>query len=368
MKSNQTGASTITIAALLITLSSCSMFYWIGISKLNIQIARNAQNHIVASASASSGLQDTIGQLHHEPVNQHIRDIRVTDTAINYHATSFTKPIEKVSPGSFGVTIISKGEQTDSKITQTHSESVMVLPLLKQLPVAPLMVAGHVSELSKLTLVANPNASGPNIPLSFWTSHKLREQDGQPNSCHIYEFTNKLCSQSYLSNATYRGIDIVDNSSSFPTDLIGYLTQYSTRDWQKLKDEMSALRVGCDGINTNPSTTFWIVGDCEVSMGSTIGSEQKPRLLIIKNGNLVLHKDTLIVGLIILFDQPTNHQKIDIVGSQNATIKGALITTKDASFNQSPLNVVFSANILQTLARHPSLQKPVPVLSSWRDH
>lgn len=367
MCNQQRGAATLTIVALLLTLASCSSFYWLGISQLNVLIAMNTQNKALAYQSAYSGLHHTLGQLNSHPPTGYETDVSSSEQSVNYQSSSRRQIHDKSSLHS-ALSIESRGLLNDSKVSAIHSQSVLMLPIITQMPIAPLTVAGNLVNQAGVTLVANPNGAGINIPLSIWTNTELSKRNSLPTSCQQFEFKANRCADDYLSKGNHKGDDIVDNPMSFPNDILNYMTGIYLNKWLWLKDEMDLFQQGCDNISTNHVSKIWIEGNCTISMGMHLGSEQEPILLIVQNGDLSIHATSQIVGIIILINSAPERQFTQIHGQDGAEIRGALVSAHATDFTNSNLNIIYDWDVIYTLTTLPNMQRPVQVLFSWRDH
>lgn len=363
----QKGAATLTVVVLLLTLASCSSFYWLGISQLNLHIVMNTQNKAIAYQAAYSGLHHSLSQLNSLPPEGYDTDISSSEQAFSYQSSIQRHISGKNTLGGI-LAIESRGELNKRDVTAVTSQRVLMVPLIAQTPIAPLTVAGNLINQVGLTLVANPNGAGINMPLSIWTNTKLNDGNSLPTSCHIYEFRINHCTDEYLSKGNHKGDDIVDNVMSFPNDILNYMTGIHLEEWFWLKDEMDIFREGCDHIETDHVSKIWVEGDCTISMGVHLGSEQKPILLVVQNGDLSIHGRSKVIGIILMLSNDSGRQLARINGQTGSKIQGALVSSQDIDFTNSHLNIIYDWDVIDRLVTLPSMQKPTPVLFSWRDH
>ncbi|MEM7418688.1 MAG: hypothetical protein AAF364_03045 [Pseudomonadota bacterium] len=121
------------------------------------------------------------------------------------------------------------------------------------------------------------------------------------------------------------------------------------------------LRNACDDLAE--ASVHWVVGDCVIDNNDVDhANSASPMLIIVKNGNITLAKNTTFEGLLVhLSTTPT---KYTLSLKSGASINGAFLSNTQL-IEHIAGSMHYSSKILTTLQRKPSLQKIIPITGSW---
>lgn len=262
------------------------------------------------------------------------------------------------------------GSSIDGSAGQaTVRVQAVIMPTVVGTPDSPLMLAAGMAVGGNFMVVANPNGGGPGVPLSIWTKEHVELTTGSGTTCGQQEWANGTCSSSPYSEPGRVESDILDDDATFPSDLLQYV--FGVKDdaagMLTLEQRAKALLTNCDTLNTSSSGFYIVDGECNPK--GIIGSQAKPVVLLIRNGDLVMNGNLQVFGIVFSYDShPAVAPTYDLKMSGGATVWGSLIANHEVGNANGTYNAVYDAEALSNIQNNNqdfvSLYK---VPGSWRD-
>lgn len=266
-------------------------------------------------------------------------------------------------------------------------------------PTVPLVTRSVFPPNGTAIVVPNPNAGGVGVPISAWVNDndsltpvdpygRTCEQDadavlssGTWNTCELQEWYERenvpvgvACDQSTCSctaeeSISYKvtgintvlGIDIVKDKA-FPCDL--FRTFFNVEDiaYASVKSTIPQKLSGCSDLDETSSGIYWISGDTCNLNGSTLGSPERPIVLVSAASDTSITGNVTIFGLLYIFDG--EDPDADFSGAGTASIYGALIVDAGMDKFTGTVNVVYSSGVLLKAADLGGLGA---INGGWRD-
>ncbi|GAA0858021.1 hypothetical protein [Aliiglaciecola litoralis] len=358
------GAAALTCVTLLLMLTTLAGTFGATFAQLNLKIALNAQHKQRIDALANAKLTTAISELQSRSVRQQVIEQQQSDQVYEYQLSS--RLINDIAQEPFSLFGLSASVTSiDSRANATQSQNVLSYSMLDTIPAAPLIVDGAMLDSDKVTIVANPNGAGTNVPISVWTSEPISELEHLPTTCQPFEFRLTRCVDSALTKPGFKAPDVVDVAQPFPGELLDYVFPFSTLDWINIKDQATTILTSCDSLTTDSKGLIWIEGNCSLPLGLQLGSLEQPILLVIKDGQLILPSNAEIYGLMILFRQQNQLVEIDVI--DNATVYGSVMSNTALRFVRDRLLIIYDGDLLTRLQGQRLMRRVVPITGSWRD-
>nr|WP_321269076.1 PilX N-terminal domain-containing pilus assembly protein [uncultured Tolumonas sp.] len=253
----------------------------------------------------------------------------------------------------------------------TLHQNIYIGKVLNSSPASPLTVAASMVSTGNFSIASNPNGGGSGVPLSIWASGNV-DVKGSSSTCALgdYDYTAKECIYGvYSDQNTPNYGDILDNDNNFPENLKSYLFGYETVSGlvTYLKSIGATSLTSCDDLGPSSEGYFIITGDCKPS--KIVGSEDKPVVLVIIDGDLIINGQTSIYGLVFTTnsDGNTSQYKVSLTGG--ATVYGALVDdhTYDANNTSGTYNIIYDATVLKNIEESPANTYVSKISGSWHD-
>lgn len=217
-------------------------------------------------------------------------------------------------------------------------------PLLKQLPLVPLMVQGSLS-LEQLTLAAAGDGellglvSGAEPPpLALERCAPTLVASGCPPLWRLPVRAERRLMADLLAQTFGLGMPWLRDAPGFTRAADG--------------DCATQLRA---------AEALWWSGDC-LLYGTAIGSALRPRLLVVDAGRLRVAADTEINGLLLVAGD--GGTVAELHWGEGALLRGALLVAGDAVISGQP-RIWFDLELLNRLQQRLRVTETVP--GSWRD-
>jgi hypothetical protein len=121
----------------------------------------------------------------------------------------------------------------------------------------------------------------------------------------------------------------------------------------------------CPLSRTSVSALMWVTGRCKLSVNQKLGSPERPVLVVIENGDVIMPHKSRIYGLVILLNTDTQSPQT-IAMAPDAYVAGALVLS--ASLHpKSKVNLVSSHLVIKRLQQRNELARVYPIEGSFRD-
>lgn len=352
---------------LMLTLMSIALVHTARIVSLQHKIELNTQNYLYAKNDAQSGM----ASLHSFLLtfsNQYPQNW-LTQAALSQQIELQTILNNNLIPNKpvYLHTATSVGTSPDLLARATQTESVATIPLLINHPPAPLILSGDLDVMEKLYLVSNPNGLGRGVPLSLWSTERLDLLPFNTIYCQQQRHLHGQCNGNER-NPTQR-LPFADNHhrASLPEDLLEYIFAVNSANYYQLKDSAVQVLGGCSELAATSTGLFWVDGDCVLLSARQIGTSDKPIVLIINSGELLLGDNSIIHGIVFVLNVQSNLASANIAIQGEAKIEGALISNLDLKINRGILSVVYSPEMADKIDNQASFTRLVRVKGSWRD-
>lgn len=217
-------------------------------------------------------------------------------------------------------------------------------PLVKQLPLAPLMVEGSLS-LEQLTLAAAGDSellglvSGSEPPpLALERCAPALVVRGCPPLWRLPVRAERRPMADLLAQTFGLGMPWLRDAAGFTRATDGDCT--------------SQLRT---------AEALWWSGDCVLD-GAAIGTALRPRLLVVEAGRLSVAADTEVNGLLLVAGG--SGAVVELHWGEGAVLRGALLMAGDAVIEGQP-RIWFDPELLELVQQQLQVTETVP--GSWRD-
>lgn len=363
----QKGAAVLISVVLLLILALMVTLYTGKIKLFEHRISRNDQNYQLAFAAAEAGLMKAMGLLTKQPSWDGTSFNETLSSGTSYSVFGNRQTITRASAQFTLVTITSSGVSTDSLGATTISEQAIVYSVMANPPDAPLIVAGGLNVGGNFEVVANPNGGGTGVPISIWTDADVDMDNGSGNTCGQQEYADGNCSSDPYSESGFQDLDIVDNDTNFPPDLLDYMFNIPESDWQNLKDDADETYTNCDSLGASTTGLIWIDGECRLNANTVVGSTTDPVILIVTDGDLTMNGGATINGIVFSFRKPgvTTEFEVNMIGG--ATVNGTVASNHPVGHANGTYNAVYDADVLSAIQTGDAFQRVARVPGSWKD-
>ena len=132
----------------------------------------------------------------------------------------------------------------------------------------------------------------------------------------------------------------------------------------------------CDGLDASSTGIFWVLGDCEINAGDTVGARTAPVIAIVE-GDIKFGGGPNIWGLIVGIDPTTidpdsdpldpcvNPTGIQITGT--AYMHGAMASDCDLDLGAGTYNAIYDEQVFKAFGENDEFRILAPVPASWVD-
>jgi len=132
----------------------------------------------------------------------------------------------------------------------------------------------------------------------------------------------------------------------------------------------------CDALNASSTGIYWVLGDCEINAGDTVGARTAPVILIVE-GDIKFGGGPNIWGLVIGVDPTTispdsdpldpctNPTGIQITGT--AYMHGAMASDCDLDLGAGTYNAIYDETVFKAFGENEEFRILAPVPASWVD-
>ena len=250
-------------------------------------------------------------------------------------------------------------------------------------PTVPLVTRSVFPPNGTALVVPNPNGGGVGVPISAWVNNnpsgftdplsgRTCPQDanavlssGTWNTCELQEFYGReavpagvACDQPpgqcsfteeesisywYSGQVTVIGIDI-SIDETFPCDLFHTFFKVPDTEYLSVKNATPQQLDDCSTLDENSSGIFWFSGSTCSLNNATIGSPERPVVLISAASSTRITGSSTLFGLLYVFDGEDAAAEFD--GAGTATIYGALIVDALMGSFTGTVNVVYAEGVL----------------------
>jgi Tfp pilus assembly protein PilX len=415
----QKGMATIIVSIIILTVITLMVVYASRVGLFDQRMSANQARYKEAFAIAEAGLDMTSERYEalfsdsNDVTNATVLANIVTNsvfgasTAIDGTAAVANEPYFTSTIIASGAvnTVVSTGVGADGTGTATIQRSfTMASGFGGTTPDVPVIVGGSVGTGGNFNIVANPNGGGEGVPISVWTG------DSEPNlgvdasvevtsssaTCHFefYDGNNPQCSNpsgnaENISRGTNPATsvssydptypDILPNDDDFPEDLFDFMFGIDRSDWQTKQTAIASATSGLQVVNdctslvaagTSAGDTYpfwWINGDCDINGGGTIGSEDKPVVIIISDGLLKVTGGVQMYGVMYLFDNPSTVGTPSSQLNGTTEIIGTFVSEAPAGALSGSYSVVYNPDVIDSFVDNGSNYAFAWVPGSWRD-
>lgn len=145
----------------------------------------------------------------------------------------------------------------------------------------------------------------------------------------------------------------------------------------EMKTSVATQIDNCDGLNASSTGIFWVLEDCEINAGDTVGSRTAPVIIIVE-GDIKFGGGPNIWGLIVGIDpttipgntKPTEPTCADPTGIQitgTAYMHGAMASDCDLDLGAGTYNAIYDEQVFKAFGENEEFQILSPVAASWID-
>ena len=366
MHSKQRGFATLTLSVLLLAIIILVTLYT---ARFKMQEQRIMRNHLAsqeAAMIAEAALEQVIMQVNHDRSNLN-RSLNGTVAGANYTAVLAGNRFANTPRGEVDVVDVTlTANSADGRASRTVRQQLAIMPLIRSEPDVPVAIRGSMNVSGSFQVVANPNGGGDGVPLSIWTSGDV-DINGNGTTCGQQEFSEGNCASQPFSQRGDHGVDILDNDTNFPDDLLEHLFGIPEAEWLQLKDMAVAEYANCDSLGPNSSGLIWITGSCSLAAGDQIGSADNPVALIIQDADLTMNGGAEIFGIGFSFATPGNINQYAFKMNGGSVIHGAVMSNRDPDLSNGNLTVRYSGKVLSNLVTNDALRRVYRIGGSWHD-
>jgi hypothetical protein len=361
---SQKGAAILLTVVLLLIMVTLVTIYTGKIQSFEHQILLNTQNQKWAQASADAGLNQALAILN---VNKVWPNAGVSGHLEDNSTFTIAAMTENLPNSRKLVTIKAMGKSADGLAKAIATQQSLVYPILFNRPPVSLMVKSGFSSSGEFEVVANPNGLGSAEPLSLWSDTVIAMSGTLHHSCIQSEFNNGNCSTETYSDHSMKLDDIADDSAAFPADLFSYLFNIPSAEWIQLQQQADFVLADCNSLDIASWGVIWVKGDCNVSASTQIGSNLKPIILVIFDGNVVFQNDVNMYGLLFSFKPLGSIKALDISMQTDTAVFGVIVANYQLGTKGALIRAVFRADVIQKLQDNKRLQRVARVPGSWHD-
>ncbi|MDX2424890.1 MAG: PilX N-terminal domain-containing pilus assembly protein [Cycloclasticus sp.] len=414
----QLGAATLFISIMLLIAVTLISIFAARVGVMDQRISGNELRHKVAFATAEAGLEQAAAYLNANPVlhdgnvangwatctgNTTIFPCNLTDAEMVFASvvvgTSITPSINNILPlsDSFLVktatNIIALGQGTSDDGTGAALAQVAFAKtsLLTPGEVPPLMIpSGSLS--GNFNIVPNPNGGGPGVPISVWAKDTIDTSGANWKTCDHGEFKDGgdvcmdtkgdgvsgdswsgcSCSTERSNSGNVNADIVMYPAADFPASPFVYLFGDDTSGdtLATLKPEIKALAEetglvldDCTTLNSAfnglvGSALVWVTGDCLIGSNVSIGSRDKPIILVVE-GELRVNAGAEAWGILMGLDQ--------FVLNGGPVIHGSAISEIPSDLTNGNYSQVYDESVFDNLRNDTVNTQIAKVGYSWRN-
>jgi Tfp pilus assembly protein PilX len=419
---NQRGAAVLLISVVLLIAVTLVVMYAARVGILDQRISGNELRHKVAFASAEAGLDQAAAYLRANPVlhDGNVADGWATCTgsiaifpcdlvdaemvfATVVTGTSITSSVNNIAALPLSASFLVKTATTTIALGQGTSDdgtgaaiaqvAFAKTSLLTPGQVPPLMVpSGNLS--GNFNIVPNPNGGGPGVPISVWAKDTIDTSGANWKTCDHGEFKDggTVCMDTKgdgLTGASWSGCSCANERSNsgdvnsdivmypaadFPDSPFVYLfgddTATPPDTLASLKPEIKALAeatglvmADCTNLASafnglSDSALVWVTGDCAIGSNVTIGSRDKPIILVVE-GELRVNAGAEVWGILMGL--------AEFVLNGGPVIHGSAISEVPSDLTNGTYSQVYDESVFENLRNDTINTNIAKVSYSWRD-
>jgi hypothetical protein len=415
---NQLGAATLLISIILLIAVTLISIFAARVGVMDQRISGNELRHKVAFATAEAGLEQAAAYLNANPVlhdgnvvngwatctgSTTIFPCNLTDAEMVFATvvvgTSITPSINNILPlsDSFLVktatNIIALGQGTSDDGTGAALAQVAFAKtsLLTPGEVPPLMIpSGNLS--GNFNIVPNPNGGGPGVPISVWAKDTLDTSGANWKTCDQGEFKDSgdvcmdtkgdgvsgdswsgcSCSTERSNSSSVNADIVMYPDADFPASPFVYLFGDDTSGdtLATLKPEIKALAEetglvldDCTTLNSAfnglvGSALVWVTGDCLIGSNVSIGSRDKPIILVVE-GELRVNAGAETWGILMGLDR--------FVLNGGPVIHGSAVSEIPSDLTNGNYSQVYDESVFDNLRNDTINTQIAKVGYSWRN-
>ncbi|RDV29321.1 hypothetical protein DXV75_02405 [Alteromonas aestuariivivens] len=365
--SSQRGMVVLTTVVLLLVLALLVTLYAGRVKSFEHKILLNTQSHQLAFSVAEAGLARALGWLGEDPDWDGSAITDVLPEQGSFTVTGNRQSVTRESTTMTLITLTSVADSPDGISTVTLSEQALQYSLLANPPDVPLIVAGGLDVGGNFEVVANPNGGGEGVPLSIWTDLDVDMQNGSGTTCGLQEFSDGNCSGSPYSEKGFQDLDILDNDTNFPPDLMEYLFNYPTEDWASLRADANLHLSDCSSLGATSRGMIWVDGDCTLNSNVVVGAVDSPVILVVTDGDLTMNGGAEINGMVFSFRKPTTTADFEMNMIGGAKVNGVVVSNHPVGHANGTYNAVYDAEIVAELIENEDFLRVARVPGSWKD-
>ena len=363
----QRGAVVLMTVTLLLMLITLTTLYTGRSQTFEHQILINSVNHKMALMAAQAGLNRTLARLR---VNKHLTNVKSTELFMDnsgYQADVNFKAVTTPFGVRTLVDIQASGFSADGLGAASITEQALIFPVLANIPVAPVMVLQGIAQSAEFKVVTNPDGLATATPLSIWSSKDVMIGSPTSSTCHLLDYNQGQCLNLGLSTSTQQSQDIQQHSTSFPSNLFGYLFNLPNDQVVKLQEWASVIAADCAGITTASRGLILVKGDCQLALGMQLGSSTEPVILFVEDGELVFESGVTMYGVVFSFRSFASSSVSLVHMKGNANLQGAFVTNQRLGMAADKLTVIYNRAVLEKLLQQKALLAVARVPGSWKD-
>lgn len=368
----QKGFATVTLTVLLLAIIILVTLYT---AKFKAQEQRIMRNHLAmqeARIVADAALEQTIQEIDADRSNLD-RTINGTIAGANYTATITNVNYPNTPRGNVDVVNVDVvANSADGAATQRAHQELIVMSLVRGGPNVPLAVRGGINVSGSFQVVANPNGGGDGVPLSIWTDG-LVDMSGAGTTCGQWEFDNDVCESQSFSSRGEKGVDILDNDSNFPDDLLDYLFGVKEENWRDLRDMATRVLTSCGDLGPNTTGLIWVEppansahGSCDMPNGD-VGQEDAPAIIILQDSDFKMNGSNELYGMVFQFNTPGNTTDYKITLNGGAFVNGSIMASQNPDLSNGNLTVRYNLDVLRAVVENDAFRRLHRIGGSWHD-
>jgi len=402
--SSQRGAATLFVAVILLIAVTLLVMFAVRVGILDQRISGNEFRHKEAFSNAEAGLEQAASYLRANPALHEDSAVGWTacdnttfpcsisdsatmvlkDGATYLPATTLADSTAYLFKTATGTIAAGVGQSNDITGRATVQVEYAKTSLLTPGKIPPLMIpSGTLS--GNFNIVPDPNGGGPGVPISVWAKDTLGTSGANWKTCDIgqYKDGTDICMRTKgdgdsgpdwlscscdeeRSNSGNIGDDIVLYTSGFPDSPFTYVFNAEREDVKARAEATGFLLSDCTNLDAligdvnrpKEKSLIWVTGDCAIGSNITVGSREKPIILIV-DGELRVNAGAEVWG--ILFGWT------DFVLNGGPVIHGSAISEIPSDLTNGTYYQVYDADVFDNL-RDDTINTNIAKKSySWRD-
>lgn len=156
-------------------------------------------------------------------------------------------------------------------------------------------------------------------------------------------------------------------------DIYDYIFAVSRSD---MKNNIATQIDNCDALSASSTGIYWVLENCEINAGDTVGSRTAPVIVIVE-GDIRFGGGPNIWGLIVGIDptvddnsnptEPTCTDPTDIQITGTAYMHGAMASDCDLDLGAGTYNAIYDEQVFKAFGENEEFQILSPVAASWFD-